>query len=279
MIATTLALLIMQVGPNPATGAVPGVPDELRNRPARETGVIEDRSAAPGPSQLPRCLSLAANEPEEALDFANAWRTMVESDLEMAQSAHCLGLALVSLERFDEAREIFEVASAEAPEGLPAYRARLAAMAGNAALASGKPATADPLFAHAVALAQPAADAALTASLHIDHARALVALDRNDDAAGALGSAREADPRNARAWLLSATLSRRLERLGEAQQQIEQAAQLDPRDPATGLEAGIIAALAGREADARRSFESVLDVAPQSAEAERARGYLEQLGQ
>ena len=70
---------------------------------------------------------------------------------------------------------------------------------------------------------------------------------------------------------------RRLERLGEAREQIAQAALLAPRDPAVGLEAGVIAALSGREQEARRSFESVLLVAPDSDEAKRARGYLEQL--
>ncbi|HCJ81674.1 MAG TPA: hypothetical protein DHV50_09230, partial [Erythrobacter sp.] len=84
-------------------------------------------------------------------------------------------------------------------------------------------------------------------------------------------------PANGRAWLLSATLSRRLDRLGEAREQIAQAALLAPQDPAVGLEAGVIAALSGREDDARRSFESVLQVAPQSPEATRARSYLEQL--
>ena len=33
MIASALALLLMQVGPNPAQGAFPGIPEELRDRP------------------------------------------------------------------------------------------------------------------------------------------------------------------------------------------------------------------------------------------------------
>ena len=102
-------------------------------------------------------------------------------------------------------------------------------------------------------------------------------MGRNEDAVAALADARAADPANARAWLLSATLSRRLERLGEAREQIAQAALLSPQDPAVGLEAGVIAALSGRDEEARRSFESVLLVAPQSTEATRARTYLEQL--
>ena len=141
----------------------------------------------------------------------------------------------------------------------------------------GKPAIGELAFGRAVSYAADAGDTVLSASVSVDRARALVALGRNDEAAKALAEARTSDPANARAWLLSATLSRRLERLGEAQEQIAQAATLAPQDPAVGLEAGVIAALSGREEEARRSFDSVLLVAPESDEATRARAYLEQL--
>jgi tetratricopeptide (TPR) repeat protein len=279
VIASLLALLLMQVGPNPATGAMPGVPDELRNRPPRpdSEGTTPEVPASPHGDYLKRCLILAANEPEDALNYANAWRKDVQNELELAQSAQCLGLALVKLERFDEARRIFEVASKEAPEELRAYRARLAGMAGNAALADGKPDLAQPLFQQALGEASMDGDATLIAGFQIDRARALVAAGKPEDAVSALEAARAADPGNARAWLLSATLSRRLDKLDEAQQEIEQAATLNPRDPAIGLEAGVIAALAGRDEDARKSFESVMTVAPDSDEATHAKAYLEQL--
>lgn len=279
MLASLLALFVMQVGPNPATGAIPDVPEELRNRPPRDTASEPAATASVRSDYLARCLALTNEDSEAALDFANVWRGQVEDDLELAQSAHCLGLGLVRLERYGEAREAFEVASSEAPDSLPAYRARLAAMAGNAALADGKPATAEPLFSQAIVQAAAAGDTSLSASLHIDRARALVAAARPEEAVAALATARDLAPDDARAWLLSATLSRRLERLGEAQQQIERAAELDPRSAPIGLEAGVIAALSGRDADARRSFESVLIVAPDSDEANRARAYLEQLAE
>ena len=41
MIASAIALLILQVGPNPGANAFPGLPEELRERPPRE------RAAAP----------------------------------------------------------------------------------------------------------------------------------------------------------------------------------------------------------------------------------------
>ena len=94
----------------------------------------------------------------------------------------------------------------------------------------------------------------------------------------ALAQAREAEPDNAQAWLLSATLSRRQNKLIEAQAQIEKAAQLSPRDPEIGLEAGVIAVLAGNEGAARHSWRSVLEMAPDSPAAATAKQYISQLG-
>lgn len=269
---TPLALTILQVGPNPAAGGMPGVPDELRDRPPRET------AQSPAlPNRLAACLRQTTSDPQAALDTAQNWRESGETDLDFAQSAHCLGLALVRLGRMNEARQAFELASGEAPQDNLAYAARLSAMAGNAAVSEGDLDGAIPLLDRAGGMALAAPDGELAAGLRVDLARVLVRVGRLDDAAAALAEAREADGLNGEAWLLSATLSRRTERLGEAQAQIERAAMLEPRNPQIGLEAGVIAALSGRADDARASFRSVLEVAPESPAAERARSYLAQL--
>ena len=280
MIATLLALLVMQVGPNPSLDAFPGTPDELLNRPerpVRQSDPVTSTSATPSGTKLAECVNMARDDAESASDYAQSWRETAADQLELAQSAHCLGLALVRLEEFDEARRAFDLATDEVPPGAPAYQARLSAMAGNASMAQSKPAIAEIAFSRAIGFATEAGDGLLLASVSIDRARALVALGRNEEAGRALEAARANDPANPRAWLLSATLSRRMERLGEAREQIAQAAVLTPQDPAVGLEAGVIAALSGRDEEARRSFESVLLVAPDSAEANTARAYLEQL--
>lgn len=268
----SVALSVPQVGPFPGHGAMPEVPEELRDRPPRSEPVEQAQ-----PSELAKCLRQASTDPEAALDTAQRWREGAQTQLEMAQSAHCLGLALVQSNRMAEAREAFELASGEAPADNLAYSARLAAMAGNAAMAQGDAEAALPLLDRAGELALAAEDDELGADLRVDLARVLVRLGRPEDAASALAEARDADPLDAEAWLLSATLSRRLERLGEAQGQIEHAAMLAPRDAQIGLEAGVIAAMSGRAEDARASFESVIGVAPGSSEAERAQIYLEQL--
>lgn len=279
MIASALALMLMQVGPAPTTSEFPELPDELRERVKRERADALPAPATPSASgsKLADCVTLATSDPQAAADNAQRWRETAANQLELAQSAHCLGLALVRQGDFAGAQTAFDRATDEVPEGAPAYQARLAAMAGNAAMAQAKPAIAEVAFGRAASFAAQAGDAPLAGSVAVDRARALVALGRTEEAAAALAQARADDPASARAWLLSATLSRRLERLGEARDQIAQAALLSPQDPAVGLEAGVIAALGGREDEARRSFESVVALAPQSDEASRARAYLEQL--
>ena len=93
----------------------------------------------------------------------------------------------------------------------------------------------------------------------------------------ALAEARISTPDNPLAWLLSATLSRRQGKLAEAQAQIEQAARLAPRDPEVGLEAGVIAILDGREDAARKSWQSVAEMAPGTAIGTQAQAYLAQM--
>jgi tetratricopeptide (TPR) repeat protein len=125
--------------------------------------------------------------------------------------------------------------------------------------------------------APPAADSVDRGRLAVLRARALVGLKRESEAEAPLAEARAATPGDASVWLLSATLSRRLNKLAEAQARIEKAAGLQPTDPEIALEAGLIAVLAGRDDAARKSWRSVIAVAPDSDAAATARGYLAQL--
>ena len=123
-----------------------------------------------------------------------------------------------------------------------------------------------------------ASDTLAHGEIQSDRSRALVAQGKLDDAAAALTEARRDAPQNADGWLLSATLSRRKGDLGAAQAQIETAAGLDPKNPQVGLEAGVIAALAGHDDAARKSWQSVIDTSPAAPEAETARTYLAEIG-
>ena len=237
-------------------------------------------AAPPRPVEQDRlalCLDQARTDPATAIATADAWLGEAQ-DAGRALPQQCLGQAYVSLLRWDAAETALLAARDALPPSEYALRARLGAMAGNAAIADGDFAGALAALEPALADAAAAGDRPLAGSIGADAARALVGLGRSEDAAAALTRARAEAPQNADVWLLSATLSRRLDDLAAARAQIETAAALAPADPAVALEAGAIAVLAGDETTARRSWEAVVALAPQGPEAETARGYLAQIG-
>jgi len=240
--------------------------------------LLTAQAAAPAAAQdqLQACLEQAQSNPESAVAQASAWLAKTQGAAR-ADPQQCLGQAYADLERWRAAHDAFLAARDAALPSDYVRRAHLGAMAGNAALTGNDPATALPELGKAVADAALAGDKPLAGSVGADEARALVALGRNDDAAKALAQARSDAPRNAEVWLLSATLSRRMGDLAAAQAQIETAATLDKTDPAIALEAGVIAELAGNEAAARKSWQSVIAVAPDSPQAKSAKAYLAQI--
>lgn len=246
---------------------------EDRDRRAREAQNV----AMPAARSSAGCMSAVEANPEKSAELA---RSALADAIgrERVRAGLCLGVALSDLDRWDEARTAFTNARDAADPADHASRARLGAMAGNAALAAGQAGQALSLLAPAATDAKIVGDADLTASIALDRARGLVAVKQPDEAANALAEARAVQPGNAQAWLLSATLSRRQDKLAQAQTQIEKAASLAPQDPEIGLEAGVIAMLSHNDAAARRSWESVVAAAPSSDAAVTAKQYLSQLG-
>lgn len=256
--------------------------------PLRLPTGLEDRkpppsTAVPAP-ELPRarapleeCMSAVRSDPPGAIDMAEGWLAQAKGSAS-APAQFCLGSAQAALGRFSEAETAFVAGRDAAASSDYRLRAQLGAMAGTMALTQGEDARGLALLDRAHADAKTVLDSQLAGDVQVDRSRALVALKREAEAASALAEARTANAQNAEAWLLSATLARRQDKLAEAQSQIETAAGLDPRDPAIGLEAGVIAVLSGREAAARKSWESVVAAAPDSDAAHAARGYLKQLG-
>jgi tetratricopeptide (TPR) repeat protein len=232
--------------------------------------------AADPNSKLGACLHMISEDPDAAGAAAGDWLKQAKGP-ERAQAGRCLGSALAAQQDFANARTAFIAARDDAAPTDHLSRARLGAMAGNAALAESDFPGALALLDAARSDADAAKESKLTSGIATDRARALVALKRDPEAATALTEARTADPANPEAWLLSATLSRRMGKLADAQTQIEQAAKLLPVDPEIGLEAGVIAVLSGHDEAARKSWQSVVAMAPQSDEAARAKAYLAQL--
>ncbi len=264
--------LLLQVGPNPLGGAIAG--DELvRDRPARDAAPQAELNATS--AWLEGCFDLLAEDAARAHTLAQIRRTET-TGTDRVIANHCLGTASSALGLWDDARAAFIAARDETPSDETRARARFAALAGNAALAGGDAAGALDLLTLAESDAQAAADATLVALAAIDKARALVALGRGDEALAALDAATTLAPERAEGWLLKATLLRRLGQLDAAQTAIERAVSATPTDPEIGLEAGVIAVLAGRDEAARQSWQSVIALGPGPA-ADTAQEYLAQL--
>ena len=152
------------------------------------------------------------------------------------------------------------------------------AVAGNMAIIEGEYEKALTLLGQARSLAESEGKPRLAAETGLDRARALMMLGRNDEAGLALDQARAELPGDAQAWVVSSVNARRKGDLAKAQKLIEESIQFAPRDPGVGLEAGTIAYMVGDDEAALRSWQSVIDTAPASDEAEFARQYLESAG-
>jgi tetratricopeptide (TPR) repeat protein len=259
----------------------PGVAPPIAETPLREKGLKPRKGAAseaaPIRTALARCLDLAGDDADSGEQIARQWLER-EKGTGAAEPLLCLGTAQAGAGDWNAALDSFLDGRNRAAQSDRGLRARLGAMAGNAALAAGKPEVALAALDQASRDAGTVEDRAMSGDIALDRARALVALGRLSEAASALVEARAAAPNNAQAWLLSATLSRRLGKLADARAQIGTAADLMPIDPEIGLEAGVIAVLSGRDEAARKSWESVIRAAPDSAQAGSARAYLAQLG-
>lgn len=273
-----LLALLLQVGPDPTGGAIAN-DDLVRNRPPRSdrSALAEQETLDPASAWLQTCLDQLAADPARAHTMAQI-RRGESTGAERVLANHCLGTAASALGLWEDARSAFLAAHDETPEAEPRARARFAALAGNAALAGGDAAGALALLTQAEADARAAGSPPLEAIAAIDRARALVSLGRGEEGLAALDTATTLAPDNGEGWLLKATLLRRLDRLELAQKAIEAAAKLTPANPEVGLEAGVIAILAGRDEAARASWQSVLDLQPESLAAATAKDYLAQLG-
>lgn len=273
-LTATLLPLMLQAGLDPTRGGVPDYSADIQDRPPRELSIID----APQPtSWLAQCLDQLEDEPTRAHVQAQIRRDTTNGQ-DRVLANHCLGLASTELGRWEEARAAFTAARQETPAEETRLRARFGAMAGNAALVTGDLPGALVLLDAARTDALAAQAGGMQGLIALDRARVLVGLEQLDAAEAALAEARMFQPDDAETRLLSATLLRRMGKLADAQEQVEEAARLDPTAPAIGLEAGVIAILDGREEAARSSWQSVIDLSPGTEFATSAQSYLDQLG-
>ncbi|PLK27130.1 tetratricopeptide repeat protein [Novosphingobium sp. TH158] len=273
-------LLIAQFGPFTGPNAQPGPripPPAVEGRDVKKPAPAP--AAAP-PARKPAvetCFLLAQSDPAEALVAAND-ALAGKSGKDLADAQLCKAFALAGLERWGEAEAGFLAARDQLEENDHAARAELDAGAGIAAEGQLEFARAVEHFARAFDHAVKSADMPLVGRVARDRANSLFKLGRKAEALASLNEARNRLPADPVTWTISARAARIEKRLDEAQAFIQTAARLDPRDPAIGLEAGVIAMLSGREQAARRSWQSVVATAPDSPEARQAKAYLDQIG-
>lgn len=229
-------------------------------------------ATTPGPidARYRSCLDLATGNPQAAESEAERFRLAGGGAL----ARQCLGLAYAQEERWRDAAAAFEAAAREADAARDVLGARYWAQAGNAWLAANEPVKA--YAALNTALASPALTGQNKGEALLDRARSLVAAGQLAAARSDLDAALEDAPKDPLAWLLSATLARRVKDLPRAQGDIAQALKLSGDDPSVQLEAGNIAALAGDGDAAKAAWERAVKLAPASPAGQQARAALGQ---
>ena len=245
----------------PLRTETPTPPPSQKNIPASEQDLRFDQ-----------CIALAGKDPVSGLVSANNW--LGEGGGYAAR--HCLGFAYARQANWPLAITEFENAAREAASASDApHSGNLWAQAGNAALASGQYLRAISFFDTAISGGGLTGQA--LGEAHLDKARALVALDKPEDARIEFAKVHELVPMDPLGWLLSATLARRSGDLQTAVSDITEAAKLVPQDPDIALEAGNIAVSSGDYKSARTNWQQAISIAGDGEAGKSAKVYLSQL--
>jgi len=244
-------------------------------RDAERARAAAAKAAAPAPAGEPprftKCMDLATGDPAAAIDDAVRW-TGEKGGMFARQ---CLAVAYANQARWDSAATAFEEAAGEAETAKDSKRAATYwTQAGNAWLAAKKPPKAR--AAINAALASGMLQGLALGEAYLDRARAAVASGENAGARADIDVAIAKAGDDPLAWLLSATLARRMNDLPRAQKDIAEAVKRAGDDAAVQLEAGNVAAAGGDEAGAKAAWNKVVAAAPGSPQASAARAALAQ---
>jgi tetratricopeptide (TPR) repeat protein len=203
-------------------------------------------AATPAPPPPPKdptairyesCVALVKSDPAKAEALADQWR-LGGGGLPARQ---CLGLAYVAQERYAPAAIAFEQAAQEAEIQRDGRAANLWVMAGNALLANGDAAGGREKLDRALAL--PVLSLPMRGEAYLDRARAQEALDNLPASRADLDMALKLVPQDPMAWLLSATLARKMHDMTRATTDIAEAQKRAPNDGDVEAEARAIAGM------------------------------------
>jgi tetratricopeptide (TPR) repeat protein len=217
------------------------------------------------------CPELLKTDPAKALEIANG-RILQGGGFSAKQ---CAALAFAAMEKWPAAAAAFEQAAREAERDKITVAADLWVQAANAHLAANQPKEA--IGALDAALLSGSLSGQARGEAHLDRARAEVALGKLTEARTDMDDALKLVPEDPLAWLLSASLARRMGALDRAQADIDRAAKLSPDDASVALEAGRIALDAGAPDAARVAFEGAIRNQPGSVAAQAAQAELDRL--
>jgi tetratricopeptide (TPR) repeat protein len=227
--------------------------------PAATSGPVADYQA---------CTAQVKRDAEQAVGRANEW--LVKGGGILARQ--CLGLAYAELGRWAPSATAFETAAREAENAQDPNRADFWVQAGNGWLAAGDAAKA--LKAFDAALATTSLAGGLRGEVHLDRARAEVALGDTAGARRDLDKAVELVPNDPMAWYLSSALALKQKDLKRAQGDIAEALKRAPEDADLLVQAGNVAGVSGETEAAKGLFQKAIAVAPNSDAAKAARAAL-----
>jgi tetratricopeptide (TPR) repeat protein len=228
----------------------------------------EPAAIRPDEVQFRACLADVKADPKGAADRAGDWRARGGGLL----ARECQGLAFVALERWQPAAIAFEQAAREAQANKDPRAGDFWVQSGNAWLAMNDGSRARAAFD--AALASAGLSPQLRGEVHLDRARAHVALGDNEAARADLDKGIELVPGDPFGWYLSAALALRQDAVGRAQADIAKALELAPDDPDVLLLAGNLAGMTGESEAAQTFYSRAVRAAPNSTAGKAAQAAL-----
>ncbi|WBO22621.1 tetratricopeptide repeat protein [Sphingomonas abietis] len=242
----------------------------LAAAPTPSTGPADFRSSE---VRFGDCVRQSDLDPAAAQQTAIAWAKSGGG----VPAAQCLGIARSAAENWAGAVDAFTTAANLADQThQPVAAANLWVSVGNAALAGGDPAKAREALT--TAIASPALSDPLKGEAYLDRARAAVAANDDPAARVDLDQAVKLVPADPMAWLLSATLARRMNDPTRAATDIKEAMTRAPNQADILYEAGNIAGAAGDMSGAREQWTRAATAEPGSDASKRARAELAATG-
>lgn len=234
------------------------------------TGPADTRSEK---SRFDACVHLSDSDPAAAAQSAADWARTGGG----VPAAQCLGIARSAAGDWSGAVDAFSTAATLADQiHNAAEAANLWVSAGDAALAGGDATKARTLLT--TAIATPGFAEQLKGEAYLDRARADVAAGELIVARGDMDEAVKLVPADPMAWLLSATLARRMDDQPRAVADIKQALDRAPDAADVLTEAGTIAAAGGDTGAARSQWARAIAAEPGSDAAAQARALLVKTG-